>query len=199
MYQPVFLNQVAPCDRLEMRKWLSGIQLPFSIMIYKYAYGNHLGTLTYAWRIPEDQPVDNTIISRNFSNLTDQQSLYCTRAMRHEFLGKYRRLAKIPTMVLRNIYRLLTNDSSSAEYSSQAQVDERVARALLDLDDPEILLDLRRCNGKPNTTLFDVFGKSFSLSSMRLIQPWMKGGMEVLYICPLQCLFATLEKLLRRD
>lgn len=127
---------------------------PFSIMIYKYAYGNHLGTLTYAWRIPEDQPVDNTIISRNFS---DQQSLYCTRAMRHEFLGKYRRLAKIPTMVLRNIYRLLTNDSSSAEYSSQAQVDERVARALLNLDDPEILLDLRRCNGKPNTTLFDVF------------------------------------------
>ena len=52
---------------------------------------------------------------------------------------------------------MLSNDSSSAEYSSQAQVDEHVARALLDLDDPEILLDLRRCNGKPNATLFNVF------------------------------------------
>ena len=62
--------------------------------------------------------------------------------MRHEFLSKYRWLVKIPTMVLRNIHRLLTNDSSSAEYSSKAQVDEHVAQALLDLDDPEILLDL---------------------------------------------------------
>ena len=46
MYHPVFLNKIAPSDGLE-RRWLANVQLPFTIMLYRYAYGNHLGTLTY--------------------------------------------------------------------------------------------------------------------------------------------------------
>ena len=45
MYHPIFVNELAPADRVERRKWISAIQLPFSIMLYRYAYGNHLGTL----------------------------------------------------------------------------------------------------------------------------------------------------------
>ena len=60
-------------------------------------------------------------------------------------------------MVLRNIHRTLLGDCSSAEYSSQAKVDERVTRALVDVNDPDIVLDLRRLNGKPTSTTFDVF------------------------------------------
>ena len=117
-------------------------------------YGNLLGTLTYAWRIPEDEQIDATVVSRIFSRLNDQQSTYCTRAIRQDFMDRYRRL---PTMVLRNIHRTLLNDSSSAEYSSQSVVDERVAQAILKVDEPDILLDLRRCNGKPNATTFNAF------------------------------------------
>ena len=157
VHHAVFFNDIAPSDRLERRKWLEGIQLPFTIMIYRYAYGNHLGTLTYAWRIPEDQPVDNTTVSRVFTQLNGQHSHYCTRAMRRDFLDKYRRIAKLPTMVLRNIYRTLLGDCSSAEYSSEARVDERVVRALLDINDPDIVLDLRRSNGKPDSKIFDPF------------------------------------------
>ena len=130
MYQPLFVNDIAPHDRLHRRRWLSGIQLPFSVMIYKYAYGNNLGTLTYASRIPEDEQVDATVVSRIFSRLNDQQSTYYTCAIRQDFMDRYRRLAKIPTMVLRNIHRTLLNDSSSAKYSSQSVVDERVAQAI---------------------------------------------------------------------
>ena len=43
-------------------------------MMYKYAYGNHLDTLTYAWRIPENEEVDPTVVSRIFSCQNDQQS-----------------------------------------------------------------------------------------------------------------------------
>ena len=57
-------DELAPHDRYQKRKWISGIQLSFTIMLYKCVYGNHLGTLVYAWRIPEDQPVDSTITSR---------------------------------------------------------------------------------------------------------------------------------------
>ena len=60
-------------------------------------------------------------------------------------------------MVLRNIHCTLLGDCSSAEYLSEARVDERVTRALLDVSDPDIVLDLRRSNGKPNNTIFDSF------------------------------------------
>ena len=126
-------------------------------MLYRYAYGNHLGTLMYTWRIPESQPVDETTVSRIFTQLNGQHPRYCTRAMRQDFLEKYRRIAKLPTMVLRNIHRTLLGDCSSAEYSSQAKVDERVTRALVDVNDPDIVLDLRRLNGKPTSSTFDVF------------------------------------------
>ena len=127
-------------------------------MLYKYAYGNNLGTLSYLWRIPpEDEPIDNTAVSRIFSELCHQQSFYSTHAMRQDFLSKYSRLANVSKMILCNIYRILLHDSSAPQYASEAQVDECVAKAVLQLDDPEIILDLRRTNGKPNSTIFDEF------------------------------------------
>ena len=156
-YQPLYVNDIAPSDRLERRKWLASMSLPFSIMLYKFAYGNNLGTLVYAWRIPEDEPVDNTVVSRIFSELCRQQSFYSSRAMRCDFLSKYTRLANVPKMILRNIYHTLLHDSTSPEYAGQVEVDERVACAVLHVGDPEVILDLRRANGKPNSTIFDKF------------------------------------------
>ena len=126
-------------------------------MLYKYAYGNNTGTLGYAWRIPEDERVDNTIIGQLFTRLCSKQSFYSNRAMRRDFLDKYSHLAKMSKMVLHNIYRTLLQDSSAPQYSSEEDVDERVTKAILQLDDPEITMDLRRMNGKPNSTIFDGF------------------------------------------
>ena len=38
-----------------------------------------------------------------------------------------------------------------------------MAKALLQLDDPEIILDLRQMNGKPNSTIFDEFWDELQL------------------------------------
>ena len=62
LYQPPFMNDMAPVDHLERRRWLTGISLPFPIMFYKYAYGNNVGTLVYAWRIPENEPTGSAIV-----------------------------------------------------------------------------------------------------------------------------------------
>ena len=67
-YQPLYVNDIAPSDRLERRKWLAFLSVPFTIMQHKFDYGNNLGTFVYAWRIPEDEPVDNTEVSRFFPN-----------------------------------------------------------------------------------------------------------------------------------
>lgn len=69
LYQPLYLNDLAPADRFERRRWLSALCLPFKIMLYRFAYGNNLGTLVYAWRIPEDETADSTAVSRIFSEL----------------------------------------------------------------------------------------------------------------------------------
>ena len=99
----LFLMELAPHDCYQRRKWISGIQLSYPIMLYKYVYGNHMGTLVYTWRIPEDQPVDSTITSRIFMQLCTKQLHFSTRAMRQEFLNHYSRIAKTTPMVLRNI------------------------------------------------------------------------------------------------
>jgi len=163
LYEPLFLNDMAPTDRYRRRKWLAELAFPFPVMLYKYSYGNNLGTLVYTWKIPIDGPVDDTIIGQVFSQLCHKQSYYSTRAMRREFLSKYSQLVKVPKMVLRNIYRTLLQDCSSAEYASEAQVDERVAKAVVELDDPEIIMDLRQMNGNPKATTFDVFWQELQL------------------------------------
>ena len=124
MYEPIFVNEFAPSDLYERRKWVSGIKVSFPIMLYKYVYGNHLGTLNQicAWKIPENEPVDNTITSLIFMQLSTKQLHFSTRGMRQDFLNRYSRIAKAPPMVLRNIYRTLMCDSTSPD---QPEVDGR--------------------------------------------------------------------------
>ena len=71
------------------------------------------------------------------------------------FFGQVQQAAQVSKSVLHNIYHTLLNDGTSAFCSAEAQADEHVARAVVNLDDPEIVLDLRRMNGKAQSSLFD--------------------------------------------
>ena len=64
VYKPICVSELAPTDRYVRRKWISSLSLSIPIMLYRYPYGNNLGTLIYAWRIPVDSPVDDTAVSR---------------------------------------------------------------------------------------------------------------------------------------
>ena len=39
----------------------------------------------------------------------------------------------------------------------EAEVDSRVTKAILEVNDPQLILDLRECNGKVNASHFDKF------------------------------------------
>ena len=157
LYKPLYVNGIAPCDRYDRRKWVNGMQVSFPIMLYKYAYGNRLGTLIYVWCIPVNEPVDSAVVSRVFSQLSSEQKFYSTRATRKEFMSHYSRVAKIPKMLLRNIYRTLLNDEAASSSATVAKIDERVAQAVISINDPDIVLDLRKANGNPKSTTFDRF------------------------------------------
>ncbi len=82
----------------------------------KYAYGNNVGTLVYAWRISENECADSATVSKTFSQICKEQAFYSSCAKRHDFLNRCNLVADIPKLMLRNIFRTLLQDSSAAEY-----------------------------------------------------------------------------------
>ena len=148
-----------PADQYLKRKWLNNIALHYPVCMYYYAYGNNLGTIIYLWRIPEGE-MDQSITSRIFAQLSLEQKKYSTRLMRSEFMDKYNHLAKVPKYILRSIYKTLMNDNSK---ETESDIDCCVARALVHLDDPDIILDMRQLNGNPQSTKFDPFWNELQL------------------------------------
>lgn len=64
------------------------------------------------------------------------------------------------------MYKFLTGDSSSSRSAAEKEVDKRVtmlAEEAFEMDAPEVLLDLRKLNGNPNSTLFDKYGRRSQL------------------------------------
>ncbi len=85
-YQPIVLNEHAPEDRFDRRKWLDDLQFSFTLMLYRYPHGNHLGTMNFGWKFSE---FDQTLNQRTISQLNASQKLYFTRQVRKEFFDKY--------------------------------------------------------------------------------------------------------------
>ena len=75
--------------------------------------------MCFVWRTGD---VDHTRNSKVIAQITSDQSVYATRAMKKDLLYKYNHLARIPKSVLRNIYKTLTGDSSSSSCSAEKEV-----------------------------------------------------------------------------
>ena len=54
-----------------------------------------------------DEPIDDTAVSRIFSELCHQQSFCSTHAIHQDYLSKFSRLANVSKMILHNIYQTL--------------------------------------------------------------------------------------------
>ena len=77
-YQPVCLNDFAPGDSYHRKQWLSKLVLPFSVRMYRYAHGNKLGTVSFVWKIPTQEPEDESVLARVLLQLSRQQRIYAT-------------------------------------------------------------------------------------------------------------------------
>ena len=72
-------------------------------------------------------------------------------------MSQYSRIAKIPKMLSQNIYRSLLNDEAASSSAIEAKIDKRVAQAVISINDPDIILDLKKANGNPKSTTTDTF------------------------------------------
>lgn len=89
-------------------------------------------------------PEDASSSAKVLLTVTGQLKVYCTREMRRQFISKYGRINNPSKAVLRQIYQELTHDNSAARTSEEAEIDERVAAAILDTSDPNLIFDLRK-------------------------------------------------------
>ncbi|CAB3995273.1 Hypothetical predicted protein [Paramuricea clavata] len=108
------------------------------------------------WKVPGQDP-DSLCQSQHTIEIVKKQiPTFHTRAMRQSLMQKYGRVApNIKPAVLRSLYRDLTDDSSAATNEHMAEIDERV-RLILDMEDPNVVLDLRTLN-TGNKSQYDVF------------------------------------------
>ena len=84
----IFLNDLCPHNARQWRYYLDNLPkgLTVNAVKFSHAYGNHLGTLHFIWRVPEGiSPSD--MLSRNTKTANSVKGgidVYHTRAMRRE-------------------------------------------------------------------------------------------------------------------
>lgn len=87
----------------------------------------------FIWKIPIDEGCKSEILEKSYKvrdNLMKSMAVYHTRAMRSEFVQLFGRVTGVKTAILREAYKRLTGDQSSASYASEEEVDKRVKEML---------------------------------------------------------------------
>ena len=161
LYHPLCLNDFFPLDHYSRKSWLTKLTLPYPVKEYRYAHGNQLGVVSFIWRISD--PEDESSLAKVLFTVEKQLKVYSTREMRRQFISKYGRLKNSSKAVLRQVYQELMRDSCAARTAAEAEIDNRVAAALLDVNDPDVILDLRKLNGRPKSDVFDDFWNELAI------------------------------------
>ena len=158
-FEYVVVEDVCPSDprrKYEYLQMLKSSGLALNAAMLTYTHGNNMGNTHFAWKVPEQGPDSFSQSQRTIEAVREQIPTFHTRAMRRSLLQKYGRVApNIKPAVMRSLYRELTGDSSAAANEHIAEIDERV-RLLLDMEDPDVVLDLRALH-TGHKSQYDVF------------------------------------------
>ena len=119
-------------------------------------HGNNIGNMHFLWKVPDES---SETFSRSLCIIdVAKESIptYHTRAMKRSLMAKYGRVApRMKPAILRSFYRELNGDDSAAMNVHEEEIDERV-KLILELEDPEVVLDLRALN-TGRKSQYDVF------------------------------------------
>lgn len=157
LYEAVFVNEYAPADRYLRRTYIRKVSLDVDVFMNRMAYGNSVGTLTFVWKIDQSLSDHQEQNAHVLLKVTEKLPKYRTRDMKKTFLQRYTHVSNCPTMVMRNISKELTKDTSAACSAMEAGINDRVFKFLLSSDDTDLILDMRTLNSRPNSTKFNTF------------------------------------------
>ncbi|CAJ0899955.1 5410_t:CDS:2, partial [Entrophospora sp. SA101] len=126
-----------------------------SFTMYRYYHGNYLGTLNFVWKISQINEHDKNKETRNISKIYEEIPIYFTRQMKKSVINKYSLLIKASSSVMKVLYQDLTGDVSKPNDEQSKDIQERM-KLMLDTQDPDIMIDLRKTIGE-RSTKFDIF------------------------------------------
>lgn len=153
LYHVVHLGDFLPTKSNEIKPFLDTLCFPYPVTLMTYAFGNNLGNLYFVWKTSSTSEEEPMLTAVNY--VLRKLPHFSTRAMRKQFLDKYTSVAK--PHILRNMWQFVTKDESAGESSAQEEVDLRVIEYFLGGDDPELVVDLRKNNGKTADPKYDTF------------------------------------------
>ena len=112
--------------------------------IYFTHAGSQLGNISYIWKIPESES-DRSVHKQNTAVSVAKAALpvYKSRAMRKLFTDRYGHIKELSPVILRSMYRFLTEDTSQELRGSG--IDCRLQMMLED-PDVDLVLDQRELN-----------------------------------------------------
>ena len=148
-YDPLLVDEsMSSTDKFVRYRFFQNLQLPFSTHLFQYHAGSQIGNISFIWKIPENEK-DRSERGQKLA-LAKAKSLlpsYSTRAMRKAFTDRYAHVTELSPVVLRSMYRFLTNDASQETQGSD--IDNRL-EMILDDPDVDIIVDKREVNaGRP--------------------------------------------------
>ena len=154
-FQHVVIEDLCPFDPRKKYEYIQLLKSKGRAML-TYKHGNNVGNTNFVWKVPEPSPDSFCQSQQTIEEVKQAIPTFHTRAMRRSLMQRYGRVtSNVKPAILCNIYIELTGDMSAATNEHKAQIDERV-RLLLDMEDPDIVLDLRALTmGQKNQ--YDVF------------------------------------------
>ena len=162
-YQHLFITDFCPIDVQSRYKYIpklkAGLKVPFVLLTY--SPGNNKGNLHFAWQVNSTEFTES-IFQKSLPVVEAVKRLlpqYHTRAMRRALLSKYGCItSKIHPALLRQFYRDLTGDCTSASNLSEKEIDLHVAHVIdMEPSDPNTVFDLRSLNSSSDRQKYDVF------------------------------------------
>ncbi len=153
-FEVISVDDYTPDDTTDRRYYIDNIAkaVPVKSVLLRVAHGNNIGTYNFLWKVPVDLTEADLVASNApvIAKIEEDLPKYHTRVMRKKFINTCSLIcSNVKPAVLRYIYRTLTGDSSSADSARQQVVDSRVEQAF-EMEDPDIILDLREHNkGQP--------------------------------------------------
>lgn len=159
VYCPIDLIDFEPIDRYDRRNWLEKLKLTCAFGIFTYQHGNYLGNLNVVWKQPPMPDRDSARDIQLMNDIKSKITVFATRAMRKDFMEKYVKTVSEKPAILRSMYRFLTGNVFAPTHSSEESIDLRVSKFLLDSDDPKLILDLRKNNGKLRIKSLNLLGQ----------------------------------------
>jgi hypothetical protein len=153
-YEYLFLNELLPVDkhnRYSYIKLLKKHGLPVKAVLYMHASGNNVGNLHFIWKATPEASQSELMqaLHNNEPQIKSAIPRFHTREMRRQFGNLVSNVAKIKPALVRQLYKLVLGDASSALNAAEAEVDKK-AKLVLELGDPDIIVDLRSQNpGRP--------------------------------------------------